>query len=379
MRFTEEQLDLAASVNIVEYCATNGIPLRRFSGDTYVHADYDSLKITGSKWIRYSGKDNGHGFTKGTAIHFAQEYGDLNFREAVTSLLEFRGIKVEKPSVREKLKRFAQKVKDVDAAKEVPVSEKAMPLPALMAEEPDTSTNEEQSPVSSKPIVDPDTQEQEAEMEASPDINTAGSKNKIFVPPEKNNTVKHVFMYLTETRGIDRDIVNHMISKKVLYEDTRKNCVFPGYDKKGTMRYAALKGTNPERPFTGEPTGSKKIFGWSYTPAKESNQLRVFESAVDALSFMTLEKQKGAEWADCHYLALGGVAKPAIFTYLRNNKEISYVQLCFDSDPTGKDNAEKISKDLLDSKKAETVEILLPEAKDFNDDVKKNETKGGSI
>jgi hypothetical protein len=375
MRFTEEQLELAASVNIVEYCAAKGIPLLRFSGDTYCHADYDSLKITGNKWIRHSGKDNGRGFTKGTAIHFAQEYGELNFREAVTSLLEFKGIKVERPSVREKLKRYAQKAKDAEAAQEVQISVKAIP----MQEVPDTSANEEQSPVSSKPVIDPDTQEQEAEMEASPDINTAGSKNKIFVPPEKNNTVKHVFMYLTETRGIDKDIVNHMINKKILYEDTRYNCVFPGYDKKGTMRYAALKGTNPEKPFTGEPTGSKKVFGWSYSPAKECNQLRAFESAIDALSFMTLEKQKGAMWDDCHYLALGGVAKPAIFTYIRNNKEISHVQLCFDNDPTGQDNASLIAKELLDSKKAETVEILLPEGKDFNDDVKKNETKGGSI
>ncbi|MDL2238185.1 DUF3991 and toprim domain-containing protein [Christensenellaceae bacterium OttesenSCG-928-K19] len=375
MRFTEEQLNQAASVNIVEYCAAKGIPLRRFSGETYCHADYDSLKITGNKWIRHSGKDNGRGFTKGTAIHFAQEYGELNFREAVTSLLEFKGIKVEKPSVREKLEKYAQKVKEADSAKEIQVSEKAIPLP----EATDISPKEELPPVSSRPIIVPVPQEQDTDQEATPEINLSGSKNKIFVPPEKNKTTKHAFMYLTETRGIDKDIVNHMIHKKLLYEDTRKNCVFPGYDKKGTMRYAALKGTNPEKPFTGEPTGSKKVWGWSYTPAKECNQLRVFESAIDALSFMTLEKQKGAKWDECHYLALGGVAKPAIFTYIRNNKEVSHVQLCFDNDPTGQDNANKIAKELLDSKKAETVEILMPEAKDFNDDVKKNETKGGSI
>jgi hypothetical protein len=204
-----------------------------------------------------------------------------------------------------------------------------------------------------------------------PEIPKGGTKGKVFMQPEQRKDNTHVFAYLTQTRGIDNNIVRYMLDKKLIYEDTRYNCVFPGYDKKGTMRYAALKGSNSERPFTSEAVGSKKLFGWAFIPKKESNVIRVFEGAIDALSFMTLEKQRGCKWNNAHYFALGGVSGAGLFQYLKDHKEIRHVELCLDSDPPGQENAKKIADTLHRSKGIDSAEIRAPESKDFNEDLKK--------
>jgi hypothetical protein len=313
MRLTDEQIKAATSVDLVDYCNAVGIPIVLSSGDTYQHAEYDSLKITGNKWIRFSGRSNGvKGYTKGNPIHFVQEYEGLSFQAAVLKLLEVSRSPLlpegYKTSVKMKLKSYDKK--SVGAKPFAPVQRRPMP-----------------------------------ETVAKP-----AKAKKEFALPTKNADNRHVFAYLTKTRGIDEEIVKHMIKNGSLYEDIRHNCVFVGFDKDNAPRYAALKGTytQGDKPmFKGEVEGSKKRFSWCFTPDTESPLLRVYESPIDAISHMSIEKGAGANWFNKHYLSLGSLAYEALPEYLKNHPEIKTISFCLDNDIAGRQKTEEFTVKLV--------------------------------
>ena len=70
------------------------------------------------------------------------------------------------------------------------------------------------------------------------------------------------------------------------------NCVFVGY-KYGTPAYGALRGTLSETTFAGEVPGSDKRFSFAVPLCAGGKTLCVFESAIDALSYLTLLKLRG--------------------------------------------------------------------------------------
>jgi len=313
MRLTDEQIQAAAGVDLIAYCNAIGIPIVPSSGDTYQHAEYDSLKITGNKWIRFSGRSNGvKGYTKGNSIHFVQEYEGLSFRTAVLKLLEVSRSPLlpegYKTSVKMKLKGYDKKSMGVKSYE-----------PAQSRSFPETAA----TPVKAK---------------------------KEFSLPEKNADYRRVFAYLTKTRGINEEIVKHMIKNGSLYEDIRHNCVFVGFDKDNVPRYAALKGTytQGDKPmFKGEAEGSRKRFGWCFTPGTESPLLRVYESPIDSMSHMSIEKGVGANWSNKHYLSLGSLAYEALPEYLKNHPEIKIVSFCLDNDIAGRQKTEEFTVKLV--------------------------------
>jgi hypothetical protein len=321
MAFTETEkkaIQEAAHVNIVEYCVAVGIPLVPFSGDTYRHAEFDSLKITGWEWKRHSGRHNGYmGYTKGNAIHFVREYEKLGYWEAVMKLLEVSKsplLSEIRPSVKAKLWQFEHGQK-----------------PKVVAQEQ----------AHTRPNVPVEKEKPEPKPE---------KEKKSFELPPKNTDNKRVIAYLTKTRGIDHEIVNHMIKHGSLYEEAEHhNCVFVGYDKDQVARYAGLRGTytQTDKPtFKGEVEGGKKRFGWCFTPETESPLLRVYESPIDAMSHMSAEKLAGGNWRNKHYLSLGALAYEALPEYLKNHPEIKSVSFCLDNDIAGRQKTEEYSAKL---------------------------------
>lgn len=316
MRFTDEQIHAAAGVDLVQYCTVVGIPVVQHSGDTWRHAEYDSLKITGNLWKRYSGRTNGKkGFTKGNAIHFVQEYEGLEFQTAVLKLLEvskFPLLPELKPSVKAKLQGFEGKRRQPQAA----------PLQQFQKKPEGVAEKEKPEAREKKP----------------------------FALPSKNSDNKRVIAYLTETRQIDHEIVNHMIKHGTLYEDAEHhNCVFVGYDPSNVPRYAALKGTYTQEgkpEFRGEVESSQKRFGWCFTPEAESVLLRVYESPIDAISHMSLDKAAGGNWRNKHYLSLGSLAYEALPEYLKQHPKVKNISFCLDNDIAGRQKTEEFTAKL---------------------------------
>ena len=187
--------------------------------------------------------------------------------------------------------------------------------------------------------------------------------NKEFTLPKKNNTFNHVIAYLIKTRKIDKDIVYNFIRNKTLYEDEKRNCVFVGYDKEGIPRYAGLRGTNTSRIFKGEVENSNKAFSFN-SPGK-TNKLYIFESPIELMSYLTLQKKftYGAEF-NHHMLSLGCLAPVALNKYLEDNPNIEEINICLNNDTWGIKATNNMKEEYKDRYR---VNIKYPQLKDFND------------
>lgn len=176
--------------------------------------------------------------------------------------------------------------------------------------------------------------------------------NPSFVLPMKNDNNDRIMEYLA-ARGIHAGLLRSCINTGRLYEDKRHNCVFVGFDRNNEPCFAFVRSSDPDSVFMHEVSGSNKMFSFSLPPQKQSTILNVFESAIDALSFVSLELIRSKEWKKNNYLALCGVYQPrkeiaetplpiSLARYLHDNVQIERINLCFDNDRAGELAAQTI-------------------------------------
>jgi hypothetical protein len=202
-------------------------------------------------------------------------------------------------------------------------------------------------------------------------------ESKSFALPEPNGNCDRVLNYLAG-RGINPALLRACVKSGRLYEDKRNNCVFIGLDG-AVPKYAFLRGTIAGSAFKREVAGSQKRFSFSIPCPQAAESVHIFESAIDLLSYMSLEMLEGKSVRDKHYLSLGGVfaasaapggsAPPsALEQFLRDHPGIRRIVPCPDNDRAGLQCAELIQK-LYDG--SYSVEICLPKEKDYNLDLRK--------
>ena len=200
-------------------------------------------------------------------------------------------------------------------------------------------------------------------------------KPQKLILPERNINNDKVIYYL-KNRCIDIDIIKECISKDMLYEDIYHNAVFLGYDRENNVRYAFIRGTNDTR-FMKEAYGSHKAFSFKLDSEEQSNELHLFESAIDLLSYATLNKNN---YYKQNLLSLAGVYQsqkniedsklPLVLNYYLNiNQNIKKVYLHFDNDDVGR-GATKTIKYLLEKLHYDVVDEPSKIGKDFNDYLK---------
>lgn len=191
-----------------------------------------------------------------------------------------------------------------------------------------------------------------------------------FTLPPKHADNRRVFAYL-RSRGIDAEIINHCIKHGLPYESAQHhNCVFVGFAG-DRPAYAMQRGTLQDKRFVGEVVGSDKRYSFAMpmTPG-DSPTLCVFESAIDALSYLTLLKQRGRDWRKANTLSLGGIGKedrqlpPALSRYLKAAPHITRIVLCLDNDEPGR-KAAAVLKELL--RGYEVIDRPPVRGKDYND------------
>lgn len=186
-----------------------------------------------------------------------------------------------------------------------------------------------------------------------------------FILPEKNNTYKHVFAYLIQTRKIDKDIVNFLVKEKKIYEDKNRNCIFVGYsESENEPKYAAKHGTNTLQKYKGEVLNSNKAFPFLF--GKKGDTVYVFESPIDAMSHATLAKIQGLDWQNQYRLSLGGLSDMGLDSFLKENPNIKNIFFCLDNDNPGRTTAEKYIEKYKD---IYNVDIQKSNLKDFNEDL----------
>jgi DNA primase (bacterial type) len=184
-----------------------------------------------------------------------------------------------------------------------------------------------------------------------------------FELPVKGSDNARVFSYLTKTRGLPKSLINHLIDKKLLYQDKRGNCVFPCYDSSGQARGAILRGTLTDKPFKGREKNSDVRFGWSLVPKNRANELVVTEAPIDALSLLTIYKEKMAG-NNC-IIALGGLFVESLKQFLESYSNVHKIILAVDNDAPASEFIGKVKANLgLDYK----IKELRPQnKKDWNE------------
>ena len=161
-----------------------------------------------------------------------------------------------------------------------------------------------------------------------------------FHLPLHNRTADRAIQYLTESRGLNKTLVEAFLLSGDIYEDAKRhNVVFVGRDRSGTPRYAHVRGTAD--PFRQDIAGSDKSYPFRHEG--NGNQLFVFEAPIDLLSFICLYPQ---DWQTRNYLALGGVSGKALDRFLSERKDTRKVFLCLDSDTAGSEACTRLAQSI---------------------------------
>lgn len=199
-------------------------------------------------------------------------------------------------------------------------------------------------------------------------------KEKQLILPQKSKSNAKAIEYLTG-RGIDREIVESLVESGLIYaSQPYNNVVFVGVDSENIPRYAAYRSTNNRR-YLGDCEGSDKRFSFRLMGGN-TEEIHLFESAIDLLSYATLIKMKSGKWQDLNLISLGGVGtgqgkitKPkvplAIIKCLEESKNLKTIWLHFDNDNAGKVASLALKKLLSD--RYEVVDLPAPKGKDIND------------
>lgn len=289
-RFSDEQIDRAKRVDVVEYARSVGLEIEK-SGN----------------WYKAKGQGGLYFNRKGNTWHW--ETHDTGGRDAISLCMEFEN------------KTWVEAVK------------------TLLGEE----------------------------MEAiryNPDWKPEPEPPKEFHLPDRNYTYRHMFAYLTKTRGIDPGILKVLVDRGYIYENTKRSCVFVGRDKDGTAKHASVRSTNTEgKTFKQDVPGSQKAY--SFSISGKSGVLNVFEAPIDALSYISLQKLYGKQMKDS-YVALGGVTDKALERFLTEHTDVEKIRVCTDNDQAGEMAALRIKKQYGDKY---TVIRHRPTHKDFNEDL----------
>jgi hypothetical protein len=188
-----------------------------------------------------------------------------------------------------------------------------------------------------------------------------------FALPPKNANNDRVYAYL-RGRGIDKDIIKRCIDGGTLYENTRHNCIFVGFDG-NKPRFACERGTTDE--VKKDIFGSDKRYSFVFPPLNpDSRSLMVTESPVDAISHACIYKMDVDRW-DGYRLSIGGVGSAALVSFLERHPTITDIRLCLDSDKPGREATARIIRELLNDSRYSRLKITdAPPAagcKDYND------------
>ena len=361
----------ARSITLLEYMEQNEpSSIKRSAAGRYVHKDHDSFVIDNGKGQWFWNSKSVGGFS---AIDYLERVEGMNFRTAVLHL-----------TGGEDNVRFSNA----------------------------NQSSSRQSPVQQPPVRHPHMRQSTVQKPLNPSNNVTAAldelekqeANKPFRLPNPGKTNTKVINYLNG-RGIDKATIQQCISRGLLYESDKGNCVFVGRDKTdgNKAKYAAERSTYGSSKK--DVAGSDKQFGFCIPPENpnptvSTNQnestspnanadqnigmnqkantnpntnpnayLAIFESPIDAMSHKDLLSTIGNDW-DGHRLSLGGVVSKALDNFLEQNPGITHIWLCLDKDKAGHEANKRIIGELLQDPRHKNIKVTVsipPLGKDWSE------------
>lgn len=188
--------------------------------------------------------------------------------------------------------------------------------------------------------------------------------------PPQDSHMHNVYAYLIQTRKIKKNIVQLFVDRKMLYQDTHKNCVFVSYDFHDRKKpvFGCLRGTNCYKPFYGDLSGCD--YEKCFFVGNHAKRLYVTESVIEIMSVMSLLEEP----LSFDYLALAGVGKAdSIQTYL--DRDWQEIYLGTNQDEHGREAAEHMERLVKKERPDIRVVLDLPEGEgsDWNDILRKRQ------
>lgn len=197
---------------------------------------------------------------------------------------------------------------------------------------------------------------------------------KKFLVPFHNYKCKTVREYLHK-RCISDEVIDFFIEKRELAEENKTGyCLFFGNDEKGEHKQCSVRATDG-RDFKKEVYGSIKDYSFHTVSRIPQDSVRVFESAIDMMSFATLMKDNAKDFRNENMMSVAGVYKPpkdlenskvpaSLLLFLEQNPSVKKVILHFDNDAAGLLAAKGIAAAL--GGRCEVKYVPPPSEKDFN-------------
>lgn len=308
-------LEKVKMIRIIDYARTCGFTLSRI-GKYYTLKEHDSVRIDDEKncfWRNstFSRGSKGHA---GTVIDFAMEFENYaTARDAIYAIADKYGITADSDYLPPRSK----------------------PTSNVVAE-----TNKAHS-----------------------------STSNTFLLPNSVSKIDDIVHYLCDVRKLDNDLVNSFIQRGLLYQDTRRNCVFVSPDK----TFACLRSTGEKR-FVRDVEGSNydNCFFLLDDNVSVPQTIVVTESVIDMMSVMTYIRRYPkylSKYSDKAFLALSGTNKiQSLFVHLKNYPCISTVVFALDNDKAGQSAVTKAVDTLVDTGFKGTIFFAYPpNFKDWNE------------
>lgn len=156
---------------------------------------------------------------------------------------------------------------------------------------------------------------------------------KVLVMPDKADNAKRVWAYLVQTRKISQLAVKLCFDKHLIYQDTNGNVVFRMTNITGEVVGAEIRGTGTIR-YTGITEGSKYGYGFNLSIGANCERMIVFESAIDLLSFISLQ---GIDKLDGRVLvSMAGLKEQTLLDMAKERSiPLDKVCCCVDRDAAG--------------------------------------------
>ncbi len=143
------------------------------------------------------------------------------------------------------------------------------------------------------------------------------------------------------------------------------NAVFVGMDTEGVPRHAHKRSANSYgKAFRLNVESSDPRYSFHYVGTDRS--LYVFEAPIDMLSFITLYPEN---WQRHSYVACCGTSIQPVLQMLEQAPQLDTILLCLDNDEAGHQASCRMQNQL---EVRYSVERLIPENKDWNDDLTLN-------
>ena len=315
-KYTHEEIKKAKQIDLLTYLfEREPQELVHVAGNTFCTREHDSLKISNGKWYWFS-----QGIGGRSALDYLIKVKGIPFTEAVGMIL---GRAAEMPPVSYIQTNSRGQPESLDK----------------------TDAIDKLDTINGPGSFDnPEKEDQLKNVQ----------KKELLLPKAMEGRPERVIAYLVD-RGIDRPLIEACINHKLIYESAEyHNAVFVGYDRDGVARYAAIRAT--KGPYKGEATGSDKRFSFSLCLPRQPPTVHVFESAIDLLSYATLEHRAGRDWRGDALLSLAGVFKQkrekvvpvALAQFLSDHPSVKTVCLHLDNDEIGRSAAKGIIEGLSD-------------------------------